>query len=166
MSARKIGYWHCIQNFSKAQLYDEWCKSCPEFLPLKYRPKINPTDPPMVLEKKIEEAATRYRDDIELMYQYALDHEYKVNETDSYMTQAIQDMTDSEACQSHLQNMWREEAAANEQLSRDLWDKRKKFLETKKAEEEEQNNYQTVQQIKPRFNKTKNRANKPGEIAM
>ena len=44
MNQRKIVHWHCLQNAAKAQLYNDWVTESPDYLPLKYRPKINEND--------------------------------------------------------------------------------------------------------------------------
>ena len=56
MNRRKKSYWHCLQNFKKADLYSNWVQDSPSYLPLKYRVKVNSSDSETATQHKIEAA--------------------------------------------------------------------------------------------------------------
>ena len=136
MNRRKIRYWHCLQNAAKAQLYESWLEESPNYLPLKYRPKINENDSELLLTMKSEEAQRKYEEDIDLMYHYSNHHEEEVLKIESEMTALIDGWTESETHKSGTLEIWRKETLQNEKISKQLWDKRRHFLEKKKLEEE------------------------------
>ena len=162
MNERKKSFWHGTQNFGKAKLYTGWIEDSPEYLPLKYRPKVNTSDSQITIDQKVILAKIKYRDEIKLLYQYSEDHDLKVLEVDSHMNEIIENITSSELHRNVLLQMWAEETEINENISRQLWTKRLEFLKRKKEEEEASGTSRTIDensqipQIKKR-DKFKNR---------
>ncbi|MCP4458234.1 MAG: hypothetical protein GY816_09465 [Cytophagales bacterium] len=137
MNERKISFWHYLQNAAKAELYEMWLLDSPDYLPLKYRPKINEKDSDMLLQMKSEEAQQKYTDDIDLMCEYSQQHEERVQKIDSEIKNLINEWTFSEEENSGILEIWAAEVKNNEQISYQLWNKRSNFLLKKKREEEE-----------------------------
>ena len=138
MNRRKKSYWHCLQNFKKADLYSNWVQESPSYLPLKYRVKVNSSDSETATQHKIEAAKSRYRGDIELMYQYSSEHEENANNADECAHTLIHDMTKSETHRTILRNYWEEEVVMNENISTQIWEKRHNFLVSRKNDEEQE----------------------------
>ena len=95
----------------------------------------------MAVSQKLESAAKCYREDIDLMLHYSENHDEKVFLIDAEIEDIISDMTTSIDHKAVLLNMWREEAVTNEEISKQLWIKRRNFLIKKKREEEEKGDY-------------------------
>ena len=153
---RAISYWHGLQNYEKARLYREWIEFCPDYLPLKYRPRVNESDNELAIDQKLAAAMTRYQDDIALMTTYSEQHEEKVEEYEREAETLIEEMAEGqEDIVSALTDIWRDRCAINMAKSRQLWQKREDFLNKKKFEEEANNNCQTVDENwhRPRFKK-------------
>ena len=144
MNQRKISYWHCLQNASKAELYKDWQTNSPDYLPLKYRPKVNATDSDLILLLKSEEAEQKYADEIDIMRHYSRQHEERVLEIDEEIKTDIDGWSFSEEEQSCLLELWSAETRKNEIISQQLWDKRLDFLTKKKKEEEEMQNVRFI----------------------
>ena len=144
MNQRKISYWHCLQNALKAELYKDWQTNSPDYLPLKYRPKVNATDSDLILLMKSEEAEQKYADEIDTMLHYSHQHEERVLEIDEEVKTDIDGWSFSEEEQSCLLDLWTAEARKNETISQHLWDKRLDFLTKKKIEEEEMQNVRFI----------------------
>ena len=96
MNARKTGFWHSLQNYEKAQLYTEWIDNSPEYLPLKYRPKVNASDGHLAVEQKVNTAKAKYRDDISLMMHHSDNHDEIVKSVDVQIQEVIIAITESE----------------------------------------------------------------------
>ena len=128
MNQRKISYWHCLQNASKAELYKDWQTNSPDYLPLKYRPKVNATDSDLILLMKSEEAEQKYADEIDTMLHYSHQHEERVLEIDEEVKTDIDGWSFSEEEQSCLLDLWTAETRKNEIISQHLWDKSLDFL--------------------------------------
>ena len=153
---RAISYWHGLQNYEKARLYQEWIEFCPDYLPLKYRPRVNESDNELAISQKLAAAMTRYQDDIALMTTYSVQHEDKVEEYELEAKALIEEMAEGqEDIVSALTDIWRDQCAINMAKSRQLWQKREDFLNKKKFEEEANNNCQTVEENwdRPKFKK-------------
>ena len=152
---RAISYWHCLQNYSKAELYGEWLENSPEYLPLKYRPKVNSSDSQLAMEQKLKAAEQRYRDDIKLMYSYSEEHEEKVDGLDRRAQLLIEEMAESDDHGTILQQFWYEQTTINALKSKRLWIRRHDFLSKKKEEEEMKGDYKTLNEhwYRPKFKK-------------
>lgn len=160
MNARKTSFWHGLQNYKKAELYTEWIDSSPEYLPLKYRPKVNTSDSRLAVEQKVKSAKTKYRDDINLMMHYVDNHDENVWDVEERIEEIITEIAPSEDHKITLLEMWRNEVIINENISRELWNKKYDFFQRKKQEEEKTGNYKTVDEKsnKLRFtNRTKSK---------
>ena len=162
LNQRKISYWHCLQNAAKAELYNDWLTESPDYLPLKYRPKINESDSDFLLQMKSEEAHQKYIDDIDLMYEYSYQHEEKILEIEADVKTVIEEWTASEEEISCIQQIWTAEVKKNEKIFQQLWKKRLDFLLKKKREEEEEDdtrfiNEEQEKEIKKRSNLKRNR---------
>lgn len=162
LNQRKISYWHCLQNAAKAELYNDWLTESPDYLPLKYRPKINESDSDFLLQMKSEEAHQKYINDIDLMYEYSYQHEEKILEIEDDVKTVIEEWTTSEEEISCIQQIWTAEVKKNEKISQQLWKKRLDFLLKKKREEEEQDdtrfiNEEQEKEIKRRSHLKRNR---------
>ena len=84
-----------------------------------------------------------YRENIDLMLHYSDSHDENVLLIDSEIEDFISEMTTSIDHKLVLLNMWREETITNEEISKQLWIKRRNFLIRKKKEEEESGDYMT-----------------------
>ena len=162
LNQRKISYWHCLQNAAKAELYNDWLTESPDYLPLKYRPKINESDSDFLLQMKSEEAHQKYIDDIDLMYEYSYQHEEKILEIEADVKTVIEEWTASEEEISCIQQIWTAEVKKNEKISQQLWKRRLDFLLKKKREEEEHDdtrfiNEEQEKEIKKRSHLKRNR---------
>ena len=161
MNYRKKAFWHSLQNYGKAKLYTEWIEhTSPDYLPLKYRPRVNDTDYSEATENKIEAAEKRYHEDVNLMQQYHEEHAAKVKILDREMETTIYDKAETVNHAQILLNMWYEETEINEAISEELWQKRRQFLNSKRLQEEEAREHQTVyenRQPHERFDKVKKR---------
>ena len=144
INKRKIDFWHCLQNGAKAELYDEWLTESPNYLPLKYRPKINENDTEILLEIKSNQAQEKYVQDIKLMQHYSKQHEVKVRNNDSEMAELVEEWTDSEKHRRGIIKIWEEKCRQNAQYSQQLWTKRSEFLQKKKMEDENDNAFRFV----------------------
>ena len=137
LNQRKISYWHCLQDSAKAEQYNNWLTESPDYLPLKYRPKINETDSDFLLQMKSEKAHQKYINDLDLIYEYLYQHEEKIPEIEADVKTVIEEWTLGEEENSCIQDIWTAEVKKNEKISQQLWKKRSDFLLKKKREEEE-----------------------------
>ena len=146
MNKRKQCYWHALQNRNKATLYESWRTDSPNFLPLKYRPKVNNDDCEESTKQKITIAQQQYTADIELMRHYSHTHNSRVQILDNDFVELLARTTEDEEVQQTLNQMWFQEASTNEAISEQLWVKRQNFLSKKKEEEEASNSHQVTRQ--------------------
>lgn len=144
MNKRKQCYWHALQNRKKADLYDSWRIESPDFLPLKYRPKINNHDCEESTNQKIEIARQQYTADISLMRHYSHTHSSRVQTLDNDFGELLTRTTEDEEIRKVLFQMWFQETSTNETISEQLWVKRQNFLTRKKEEEEASNSHQVT----------------------
>ena len=142
MNKRKQSYWHSLQNQCKAALYEQWINESPQFLPLKYRPRVNPSDCQETVEQKVKLAEKQYRDDVNLMRHYEEIHAMRVSSADEHI-QHILESVDCEETRNLTAKLWNEEVQKNEAISQQLWKKRKAFLVKKKHEDEANGCHQT-----------------------
>ena len=70
LNKRKKSYCKCLQNERKSKLYEKWIEDYPQYLPLKYRPRLNPSDSPVLVQQKLASSRQKYVDDIDLMKRY------------------------------------------------------------------------------------------------
>ena len=164
LNTRKQACWNSIHNYEKANLYEEWSKKSPNFIPLKYRPKRIENELPEITSRRISEAKLKYRNDIDNMRTYAQRHIDKTEEMDDRIALLIENSSEKEEERNMLNDWWSNDAERNSTISLQLWQKRKKFLVFKKNEEELNGNQQLTDRpwqktIKARcFNKTKETA--------
>lgn len=135
MNARKKSYWRYFQNLKKSRLYDNWISECPEYLPLKYRPKINASDCGMLKERKMGQAFLRYKEDITLMECYTERHKIKTETLDNIIRERAEYLGLDGFTITEIALMWEEEAEHNQSISEQLWKKRESFLIRKKEED-------------------------------
>ena len=136
LNKRKQAYWHYIQNLSKSHLYEGWCKSSPEYIPLKFRPKKMLNEISTVTEARISEAKLVYSNDISIMQSYATKHENSYKEIDESINLMIDQKTVKCEERKLLKEWWIQDTLKNEEISKQLWRKRETFLTKKKLEEE------------------------------
>ena len=135
MNSRKKCYWKFVQNDRKSALYERWTEESPQFLPLKYRPRANSTDSPVLIEQKIGQSHRKYRDDITLMKAYAEQHIVRTKKLDKVIQEEALGKDLGENVIREIKILWEEEAQKNELISLQLWKKRESFLIKKKKEE-------------------------------
>lgn len=136
LNKRKKAYWHYYQNKMKANLYKTWSRISPEYLPLKYRPQIINNEPHIQSKHRLEQARANYHADIDKMLQYSDQHQKQVQEIDHQMSEFIRNKTSTEPQLKILHNWWNDDITMNESISHEIWEKRSKFLETRKELEE------------------------------
>ena len=136
MNKRKQACWNAIHNSEKADLYEEWINKSPNFIPLKYRPKKHENELPEITTRRISEAKFKYKNDVDNMRTYAQRHLDKLIEMDEKMARIIEHSSTSEEETSLMDKWWANDVQKNFTISLQLWQKRKKFLERKKNEEE------------------------------
>ena len=142
LNTRKQACWNSIQNYEKANLYEEWTNKSPNFIPLKYRPKRIENELPEVTRRRISEAKLKYRNDIDNMRTYAQRHIDKTEEMDDRIALLIEKSSEKEEERNMLNDWWSNDVERNSTISLQLWQKRKKFLVFKKNEEELNGNQQ------------------------
>ena len=81
-------------------------------------------------------AKLKYRNDVDNMRTYAQRHLDKTIEMDEKMARIIEHSSTSEEETSLMDKWWANDVQRNSTISLQLWQKRKKFLEMKKNEEE------------------------------
>ena len=136
LNKRKQACWNAIHNSEKANLYEEWINKSPNFIPLKYRPKKHENELPEITTRQISEAKFKYKNDVDNMRTYAQRHLDKTIEMDEKMARIIDHSSTSEEETSLMDKWWANDVQRNSTISLQLWQKRKKFLERKKNEEE------------------------------
>lgn len=144
MNKRKQCYWHALQNRRKAELYESWRTESPNYLPLKYRPKVNNHDCEESTNQKIDIARQQYIDDIGLMQHYSQTHSSRMQLLDTEFSELLSRTTGDEDIKQQLIKMWFQEASINEAISEQLWIKRQDFLSRKKEEDEATNSHQVT----------------------
>ena len=135
MNQRKKSYSNFVKNYRKAQLYKEWIKSSPDFLPLKYKPKRVPGEIPSYTTAKIVEAKQRYVNDVNLMLEYSKIHQARVRSIDKTMTELIKKSCENEEETEALTLIWTDEASELEMRAAQAWSKTERFLIKKKHED-------------------------------
>ena len=108
----------------------------PDYLPFKYRPQINRSDHFEAVNQRVQTAEENYRSNIELMNYYAETHASKTANADNQIMTLISEATRCENIRTELTRLWQEETELNEQISKQLWLKRERFLKLMKIEEE------------------------------
>ena len=132
---RKKHYSNFVKNYKKNQLYTNWIKSSPNFLPLKYKPKRIPGETLEHTDARINEARQRYRNDVALMLNYAKVHQSRVSAIDEEMKKLAKNSCETDEEASCLQSIWRHEAAEQETIAAQTWVKTERFLTRKKHED-------------------------------
>ena len=109
MNARKRSFWKYMQNKSKEELYRSWIQESPEYLPLKYRPRVNPTDDEKVIQQKITSSRQKYAEDITLMASYAEGHAQKTASLDTVIAEEAHRLEIDEVTRQEISTLWKEE---------------------------------------------------------
>ena len=134
---RRKSYWNFIKNKQKSQLYSDWVKSAPDYLPLKFRPKKITGENHDCTKTRIKTAHYRYRDDIQLMMEYAKVHITRVKSIDSDFNALVKVHCRNNEELSAIKEMWESDTKEQEYLAAQLWtNKHEKFLNLKKHEDE------------------------------
>jgi len=159
MNARKKSYWKYIQNLEKSRLYTNWIKEDADYLPLKYRPKINASDAAVLIEQKTNQAALSYRADISLMRHYTERHKRKTEALDKILIEQAESQGLDECTIEEITQMWEEEVKHNENISEQLWKKRECFLIRMKDDYCTDRDRNSENQLKPNSSFTSTSAN-------
>ena len=133
--SRKRCYWNVFKNKAKSELYKEWQSNSPDFLPLKYRPKIVGNEPPDITIRRLDEARLRYINDTQIMLSYSDIHSDRVQEIDKKAFAIIASISKNENEKQQIFRSWKQDAATDEALSRDSWSRHEAFLRRKKHED-------------------------------
>ena len=85
LKLREKHFRNYIKNAKKQALFDEWKKTSPEYLPLKFRIKYIPGELPEAQAMRITRAKTIFSEECELMKSYATSHRQKYEAVDALM---------------------------------------------------------------------------------
>ena len=137
LNKRKQAYLNHLKNKSKADLYEEWLTSTPNYIPLKFRPKAIIGNNQRVAELRIAEAMSSYRTAVQTLRVYAETHQERCSFFDSLMADCIDKISESDDERNLLKERWEADVHNNEVISLQKWEKNRNFLISKKKESEE-----------------------------
>ena len=135
LAARKKAYWHYHQNSSKSAMYSKWSTEYPDFIPLKFRPKLIHNESPEAAKIRLNQARARYHDDINLLKVYASSHEQKFTSIDQDVNKYLENLSSVPEEVNILKDWWLAETSRCEHYSIQLWYKKEAWFEKKKSEE-------------------------------
>ena len=90
---------------------------------------------PIATQKRISIARERYKGDIEIMKSYAASHNEKFSRIDDEMDGIISSNAQSPAYYKILKIWWLQDAIRNAQMSQQLWEKKRNFLESQRTKD-------------------------------
>ena len=141
LKARKQRFWHALMNGNKAILYKKWSHETPDFIPRKFRPKFVQGEDPEITKLKIDRAKQDFRSNIHELETFSKIHQDKLGIIEEDMAQHIIDISPNNEVHGQLTELWRTEAAENEEKSVQIWNVKERFLNKKRHEEILSNNY-------------------------
>ena len=126
-------------NRNKGGLYKAWQEEDPQFLPMKFRPKIQKNDNPQITDLRLQEAFEKYKRNTKELKIFEENHEKPFRDVDREITTMIHEITGTTEQQGllteRLNEMWYSETSDQEYRSLEIWNKKERFLIRKKYEE-------------------------------
>ena len=139
LNRRRRAYWNFIMNRNKGRLYKTWQQNDPQFLPMKFRPKIQETDSPQIQDLRLQEAFDKYKRNIKELKLFEDKHSETFKNVDEEIMAKIDKSTSAtgkyDLLKEELKQMWHSETSDQEHRSIEIWNKKERFLIRKKYEE-------------------------------
>ena len=144
LNRRKTSYYNQLKNAEKAEVYEQYLTREPPFIPKICREKDvagQTSEEWLELKKKRELDNTRHN--IDKMKTFAKHHEKSTKELDDLIKLKFENQ--SEEIKEKVFQVWHSEVVVEENVSKDLWKKNKKFLEELPLKEEQMTSENNVQ---------------------
>lgn len=134
LQKRKMTYYNKLQNEEKANIFEEYLAKDPPYIPdiCKEKDVVGQTSEEWLKMKK-EKEISNTKHNIDRMRVFAKHHEEKLEEIDATIIENFEHQT--EEVKNKIKKIWQTEVKVEENVSRDIWKKKKEFLKSRPDED-------------------------------
>lgn len=136
INIRKLAFYNKIRSKGISEIYGNFLKQSPPFIPRKFRESRIPGESDQQRKRMEHLEITKLKMEIERLEEEYNKHQSTVEEIESEIRETISKSNDAVERQ-HKKEIWVRETNKEEGISNQIWDRKKKFFEDLPSREEE-----------------------------